>query len=532
MPRDSVPQFMSEQELKALPSNAKLAIIYCRISDPGQTGLGSQEQRCNQYAAAKEYAVVGTVHDSVTGGGDFLKREGMVALLKFMDTYPERNFIVIFDDLKRYARDTEFHLHLRRVMLERGAIRECLNFNFEDSPEGVFNETINAAAGQLERQTNARQSRQKKIARLQDGYAIYNHPPIGYKFVKQTGAKKNKVLIRDEPYASIVQEALEGFASGRFSSQSELTRWLEAHPMFPKHTSTGGVRQQRVNDMLTQYMYAGYVSSLQLGVPLTPAKHRPLVSKATFEKIQKRLNGTGYAPARKDIHRDFVLRGAVACGCCGNNLRSGWTKGNTKKYAYYLCQTKGCDLYGKSIARAKLEEDFGKLLATVQPNENMAKLVIGMFKKYWNMKVEQAKTHTEVIKAEIKDAELQISKLVDRIVNTTNDRAVAALEDRIGELEKQKLILAEKVQETTAPQPTFNEKLELSLKFFANPYKLWDSGKFELRRLVLKLVFKEPVRYCKKQGTRTPATSLPFNVLGGNMAEISAQMLDGAAERN
>jgi len=531
MPRDLIPDFMSEQELKVLSSDTKLAIIYCRVSDPGQTGLGSQEQRCNQYAHLKEYTVVGTVHDSVTGGGNFLKRGGMVALLTFMDKHPERNFIVIFDDLKRYARDTEFHLHLRRVMLERGAIRECLNFNFEDSPEGVFNETINAAAGQLERQTNARQARQKKIARLEDGYAIYNRPPIGYKFVKQAGTK-NRILVLDNPYASIVKEALEGFASGRFASQAELTRWLEVHPVFPKQTSTGNIRQQRVYDMLTQHMYAGYVSSQHLGVPLMKAKHKPLVSKATFEKIQKRLGDTGYAPTRKDIHRDFVLRGAVACDCCGNNLRSGWTKGNTKKYAYYLCQTKSCDLYGKSIPRAKVEDDFGKLLAAIQPNKNMAQLVMGMFKKYWNTKIEQAKTHTKAIEADMQDAEQQISKLVDRIVNTTNERAVAALENRIGELEKQKLILAEKAQESTAPQPSFNEKLELSLKFFANPHKLWASGRFELRRLVLKLVFKEPIRYCREQGTRTPKTSLPFNVLGGNMTEFSTLMFDGAASQN
>lgn len=527
MPRDLVPQFLDDQLMQALPSTAKLAIIYCRVSDPGQTGLGSQEQRCNQYAAAKEYTVVGTVHDSVTGGGDFLKREGMVALLKFMDKHPERNFIMIFDDLKRYARDTEFHLHLRRIMAERGVIRECLNFNVEDSPEGVFNETINAAAGQLERQTNARQARQKKIARLEDGYAVYNRPPIGYKFVKQAGTK-NRILILDNPNASIVKEALEGFASGRFASQTELARWLEAHPVFPKQC----IKQQRVKDMLTQHMYAGYVSSPHLGVPLKKAKHKPLVSKATFEKIQKRLTENTYAPARKDLHRDFVLRGAVACDCCGNNLYSSWSKGNTKKYAYYLCQTKGCDLYGKSIPRAKVEDDFGKLLASIQPNHQLAQIVIGMFKKYWNTKVEQAKDHVEVIKTDMQDAEQQISKLVDRIVSTTNDRAIAALENRIGELEKQKLILAEKAQESTVPQPTFNEKLELSLQFFANPHKLWSSGKFELQRLVLKLVFKEPVRYCKKQGTRTPKTSLPFNALGGNMVEFSSLIFDGAAGEN
>ena len=50
------------------------------------------------------------------------------------------------------ARDTEFHIKLRREFDKRGARVECLNFRFEDSPEGKFIETIIAAQGELERE--------------------------------------------------------------------------------------------------------------------------------------------------------------------------------------------------------------------------------------------------------------------------------------------------------------------------------------------------------------------------------------------
>jgi len=38
----------------------------------------------------------------------------------------------------------------------------------------------------------------------------------------------------NEPLASIIREALEGYASGRFDIQAEVKRWLEAQPEFPK----------------------------------------------------------------------------------------------------------------------------------------------------------------------------------------------------------------------------------------------------------------------------------------------------------
>lgn len=512
-------------------SKRQPAVIYCRVSDKGQTGLGSQEHRCAQYAQAKEYDVVRIFRDKATGGGDFMKRKGMVDLLKFLDDNPQKTFIVVFDDLKRYARDTEFHLTLRRLMSERGAKRECLNFNFEDSPEGKFTETINAAVGELEREANARQSRQKKIARLEAGYAVYSRPPVGYKFIKSKHGN-NKLLVRDEPHASIVQEILEGFASNRFASQAEIARYLEAHPRFPKHTPQGKVRVQKVTDILTQPLYAGYVYSKELGVPLTSAKHEGLVSKTTFEKIQNRLKGRAYAPARKDLHKDFPLRGAVACFCCGKNLRGSWSKGLTKRFPYYACHTKGCVSYGKSIPRAEVEGAFDTLLKDIQPSKDLVKIIKVIFRLYWDKKVVNAAANAKAIRADIIESEKQIQKLVSRIVETTNDRVINALENRIDELERKKLVLAEQTEKTALPQPSFEETIELSLNFLSNPHKIWTSGAFNLKRLVLKLVFSEPLLYNREQGYRTPKTSLPFNILGENTGCFLPEMFNGAAGEN
>ena len=471
----------------------KFALIYCRVSSKSQTGLGSQEHRCRQYAEAKEYKVVGTFFDDVTGGGDFIKRKGMVDLLAFLDKHIEINFIVIFDDLKRYARDVEFHLKLRRLMAERGAVRECLNYNFEDTPEGKFNEIINAAVGELDRQQTARQNKQKSIARLEQGYAVFNSVPIGYKYEKVKGG--NSEVVRNEPLASIVQEALEGFATGRFASQVEVKRFLESQPEFPKHFADGTIRQQKVVDMLKQHMYAGYIDAPKWGVTIRDAKHEGLVSKATFEVIKQRLAGARYAPALTDKHEDFPLRGAVACSCCEKPLRSGWSKGRNRKHAYYLCHTKGCDMYGKSIRRADIEGRFEDLLASLQPNESLFKVAIAMFHDYWNQMQEKMIAHTQSAKQEIKKAEDQIEQLIARTLDSSNARVIAAYEKRIDELERKKLVLAENAAKMAQPRANLNEMIEPSLVFLANPHKIWASGRFELKRMVLKLTFSEPLIY-------------------------------------
>jgi site-specific DNA recombinase len=64
-----------------------------------------------------------------------------------------------------------------------------------------------AAQGQLEREQNKRQVIQKMTARLENGYYVFA-PPTGYRFKKT--AEHGKLLVRDEPVASIIAEAMEG----------------------------------------------------------------------------------------------------------------------------------------------------------------------------------------------------------------------------------------------------------------------------------------------------------------------------------
>ncbi|MEO9623045.1 MAG: recombinase family protein, partial [Lentilitoribacter sp.] len=64
------------------------ALIYCRVSSKRQatdgSGLTSQEKRCRLHASQKGYEIDGVFPDDITGGGDFMKRPGMVAMLGYL----------------------------------------------------------------------------------------------------------------------------------------------------------------------------------------------------------------------------------------------------------------------------------------------------------------------------------------------------------------------------------------------------------------------------------------------------------------
>jgi len=118
----------------------------------------------------------------------------------------------------------------------------------------------------------------------------------------------------------------------------------------------GEVRLKGVIDMLRRPIYAGYITIKKAGIHLQPAKHEALITFEMWQKAQEMLDGNGRTFARQDVRENFPLRGFVCCSSCGNALTSGWSKSRTgKRYPYYLCQTRGCDLKGKSIRRDKIE---------------------------------------------------------------------------------------------------------------------------------------------------------------------------------
>ena len=350
------------------------AVIYCRVSSAKQTvrgdGLGSQETRCREFAKYKGYEVAEVFRDD--SSGSLTTRPGMQAMLAYLKAHRRRPHAVIIDDISRLARGLMAHFELRVKIGDAGGVLVSPSIEFGEDSDSQLVENLLASVSQHQRQKNGEQTVNRMRARMQNGYWVFQ-APVGYRYERVSG--HGKMLVRDEPNASVLQEALEGYASGRFETQVEVKRFLERQPSFPKDLPNGEIRNQRVYEMLTRVIYAGYVESPNWGVGLRKGQHEGLIDLETFETIQARLKRTAKAPARKDINADFPLRGFILCGDCCKPLTACWSKGKNKKYPYYLCPTKGCASYRKSIKREELEAQFEDVLQRLEPTENLFGLV-------------------------------------------------------------------------------------------------------------------------------------------------------------
>ena len=88
----------------------------------------------------------------------------------------------------------------------------------------------------------------------------------------------------------------------------------------------------------------------------------------------------------------------------------------------------------------------------------------------WAQRLTQAKTVKESIKRDIAQIDKQLDGLLDRIVESDNATVVAAYEKKITKLERDKLVLVDKMDQKAKPKHTPEEIFELSMAFLANPW--------------------------------------------------------------
>ncbi len=490
----------------------RIALIYCRVSSVRQKkeghGLESQEHRCRNYARFNNYPIEKVFGDSFSGGGDFMQRPAMSALLRHLDQNPHKNYVVIFDDLKRFARDTVFHLKLRKEFDARGAEVECLNFRFEDTEEGQFIETVFAAQAELERKQNRRQVIQKQKARLERGYWSF-FPPPGYKSKKTL--LHGKILMRNEPRASIIKEAFEGYASDRFMEQIDVQKFLQDRD----YMNGKPIYLHLVRRLLTRVIYAGYIEYPDWDVSRRLGHHEPIISLETFEKVQDKLSGRSLVRTRKDFKEIFPLRGFACCSKCGEPFTaSESTSQRGKKHPYYRCRNRECPERTRSIKKDELEDAFLQKLRMTQPSQKVIALAKAVIEDIYNQKKSETGKMLQRVDRESAAIESEIKSLVSQIARTNKPSVIEAYESKIEELTKEKEEIREKRGRVEQGPVSVGTAFDAIVEYLKDPEYLWVNGNLDDKRRVLKLVFAERFTYDREKSVGTAKLSVLYELFG------------------
>jgi len=486
------------------------AVIYCRVSSEKQVkegnGLDSQEHRCREYAKSLGLEVEQVFRDEGISGGLF-DRPAMQLLIKYLDVNWKNKYFVIFDDLKRFARDVEVHIKLKAELKGRDAKLRCLNYNFDDSAEGEFVETIFAAQNQLERKQNKRQVCQKMKARIERGYWCF-FPPVGYEYQKDK--EHGKILTPIRPVTKIIAKGLTDYAENRLLSQADLQRYFQSQNL-QKLMGSRKVHPQFVNRVATDILYAGMVEYPEWGIARRKGHHKAIISVDTYDKIQRKLARPERIPRETDT-LEYPLRRVISCEFCGRPMTGSANHGKNpnKYYPHYTCNHKDCIANPKNITASKVEDDYVEMLEDIKIGKEVLKVVKVVATRLWQQKVRDQISSSATAEAEIKEIEEQISNYIDLILTTRSESIRARYEAKIEGLDQR--IKELKYSMDNKKEPDFEEALNLTLKFLGTPAETWKNADRERKIMVHKLIFEENPRYSFQRGFGTPKLSLPFYI--------------------
>lgn len=153
------------------------------------------------------------------------------------------------------------------------------------------------------------------------------------------------------------------------------------------------------------------------------------------------------------------------------------------------------------------------ILRSMKPSKNMIDIAMSMLKDAWDQRGDQAKQAKAEIRRQHNALDKQQDALVERMIETSNPKVMAALESKIAKLEEDKLLLTDKLSQSTKPKRTLGEIIELFKDFLPTPWNIYDNGSLEVRKTIIKTAFKAPLAYDRQNGHRTPQVSVIFEFL-------------------
>jgi site-specific DNA recombinase len=438
----------------------KRAIIYCRVSSREQVeegnSLATQERICKEYALKHGF----TVEKIFIEKGESAKttdRTELKNLLTYCQQHKNQISTLIAYKLDRIARQNDGYSQIRVLLRTFGITITSATESFDDSPSGRFMERIIANVAQFDNDVRI----ERCVGGMKEAVGEHRYvwlAPMGYDNVRIAG----KTNIHPNDRAQAVRTAFEEIARN-LQPIEEIRRQVNN-----SLTNKAGkpISKAHFYRLLKNEIYAGWI--IKFGTR-TKGIFEPIVSQELFDQVQRVLKKRKRSNMQyRTEHPDSPLRRFVFDEN-GYKITGAWSKGTSKRYAYYRF-IQGRKDYRKEF----LESKFGEFLETIRIREdNYPKVKKEIQEHLANILKDETSDATR-IQQTIKELKEKQNALVQKnLAGVISDNVLRAQLDLIDEeLTRSYSLLSNYAQNN------FNtsELLDFASEYLKNPYKIWESA--------------------------------------------------------
>ena len=393
---------------------SKNAVIYLRVSSEEQVenfSLGTQEEICRREATRRQFEIVEVFREEGKSAKTITGRPTLIMLLEFCRKNRGTIDAVFVYRVDRLSRQTADYLAIRKKLAEYGVTLISATEPTGNSPTEKLIETMLAGFAQMDNDVRSERSRNGMRARFLAGLCLAK-PPLGY-------IMKNGYVIKDEVSFDQMKKAWNLVATGT-KSMSEMAetmnKWGLRTFVYGKEHK---LRAQTVDRIFRHKFYMGIITSPKYKEEVK-GQHIPIVTEEQFYKVQSIIDGRNRCGMtigkRLKNNPDFPLRGTIKCGQCGGNLSGAWSKGRSKKYAYYICKNR-CG--APSIKVQVLNDSLVEFLRSITPPKEKLELFLMLLKRDFNKSYSSLMVKRENAESEIIQQKNKRQIVVDKNIDGT-----------------------------------------------------------------------------------------------------------------
>jgi site-specific DNA recombinase len=240
---------------------------------------------------------------------------------------------------------------------------------------------------------------------------------ISYEYLND---KATKTIVPDPHAAPIVKEAFKRFAEGNKTLEAMVSFFTERGILSVKrqHKDTGGkaVAVDRVRRVLRNPFYYGHFEYAGI---MYEGKHRPLLSKALFDKVQAVIAKRTHVHPDERTPKPFL--GLLQCGECGMAITAELQKGHT----YYRCtkksKTRRCS-QRQYVREEELDRQLSALLEPFSMPADTADKMLEMAEQEKEDADQSSATFVQEAQVELRSVKASLDRLLSIYVSQDIDR--------------------------------------------------------------------------------------------------------------
>ncbi|WP_210023137.1 MULTISPECIES: recombinase family protein [unclassified Paenibacillus] len=451
----------------------KRAVAYTRFSSDNQRdeSIDAQVRAIEIYCKQKGFELIKVYADRAKSATSDKRPE----FLQMIEDSEKGHFdVLIVHKLDRFSRDKYDSAKYKRKLKKNGVQLLSVTENLDGSPESVILESLLEGMAEYYSKNLAREVMKGLKETAYQCKHTGGLPPIGYSVDPLT---KQYVINEDE--RGIVEMVFSMFLAGY--GYNQIIRGLAEKGYKSRYGRP--ISKGSLYTILSCEKYTGtYIFNLTDGKDAEGKRNSnrkksdedvirveggmpAIISKADFEKAQEKMNANKKSPGSYKAKEMYLLSGLIVCGECLKNVGTAFSMmGNTKfsgrnklKYVTYRCgnrdRTKECK--NPELRREYIETYVLSQLQEKIFNDEAIPLLAKQLNDYQKSKETGIKEVKERQEKSLEGIERQIANIVNAIASGVSN---ATLVDKLGELEKQKLGLEQKLLEARAQ----NEKAAIT----------------------------------------------------------------------